>query len=70
MLWTISILVGIVAGLGAVAFRALIGLFHNLLFLGRLSIAYNANAHTPPGPWGALVILVPVAGALGVTFSG
>ena len=30
----LAVLVGIVAGLGAVAFRGLIGLFHNLLFLG------------------------------------
>ena len=68
LLWALSLLVGIVAGLGAVAFRALIGIFHNLFFLGKLSAAYNANIHTPPGPWGRLVILVPVAGAFGVVF--
>jgi len=67
-LWALSILVGIVAGLGAIAFRALIGLLHNLLFLGKLSPAYDANIHTPPSPWGPFVILVPVVGALGVTF--
>lgn len=60
--------VGLVAGLGAVAFRLLIGLFHNLLFLGKFSGDYDANVHTPPSPWGALVILVPVAGAVGVVF--
>jgi len=54
--------------LGAVAFRALIAFFHNLLFLGTLSTAYDANVHTPPSPWGPFVILVPVAGALGVVF--
>jgi CIC family chloride channel protein len=68
LLWALSILVGVVAGLGAVAFRALIGLLHNLLFLGKLSATYDANAHTPPSPWGPFVILVPVAGALGVAF--
>ena len=67
-LWALSILVGVVAGLGAVAFRALIGLVHNLLFLGKLSSAYDANTHTPPSPWGPFVIFVPVAGALGVAF--
>lgn len=67
-LWTLSILVGIVAGLGAVAFRVLIGFFHDLLFLGRLSVAYDANTHTPRSPWGPLVVFVPVAGALGVAF--
>ena len=68
ILWALSILVGIVAGLGAVAFRALIAFFHNVLFLGTLSTAYDANVHTPPSPWGPFVILVPVAGALGVVF--
>jgi CIC family chloride channel protein len=61
-----AVLVGIVAGLGAAVFRGLIALFHNLLFLGQLSAVYDANAHTPPSPWGALVILVPVLGAVGV----
>jgi len=60
--------VGAIAGLGAVAFRALIALFHNLLFLGKLSASYNANVHTAPSPWGALVILVPVVGACVVAF--
>jgi CIC family chloride channel protein len=68
ILWALSLLVGIVAGLGAVAFRALIAIFHNLFFLGRLSAAYDANTHTPAGPWGRLVILVPVVGAFGVVF--
>ena len=68
VIWALSILVGIVAGLGAIAFRALIGLLHNLLFLGKLSASYDANIHTPPSPWGPFVILVPVAGALGVAF--
>ncbi len=68
ILWALSLLVGVVAGLGAVVFRALIAIFHNLFFLGRLSAAYDANTHTPPSPWGPLVILVPVVGAFGVVF--
>lgn len=60
--------VGVVAGLGAVAFRGLIGFFHNLLFLGRLSFEYDANTHTPESPWGLGIVLVPVLGALGVTY--
>lgn len=60
--------IGIVTGLGAVLFRDLIGLIHNAAFLGRLSIAFNANQFTPASPWGPFVILVPVAGAIGVTF--
>jgi len=64
----LAVLVGIVTGFGAVAFRDLIGLLHNLLFLGRFVVRYDANLFTPESPWGALVILVPVVGALGVTF--
>ncbi len=64
----LSVLVGWVAGLGAVLFRGLIGVIHNLLFLGTFSFAYNAATHTPAGPWGPLAILVPVKGAAGVAF--
>jgi CIC family chloride channel protein len=64
----LSVLIGVIAGLGAAVFRGLIALFHNLLFLGKLSLVYDANAHTPPSPWGPFVILVPVVGALGVAF--
>jgi CIC family chloride channel protein len=64
----VAIPVGIGAGLGAVIFRGLIGLFHNFLFFGKLSFFYDANVHTPPSHWGALVILIPVAGAWGVAF--
>ena len=64
----LAILIGLVAGLGAVAFRGLIALFHNLLFLGHFSFIYDATVHTPPSPWGFLVILVPVVGAAGVAF--
>ena len=64
----LAIVVGIVTGLGAVLFRDLIGLIHNLLFLGRFAISYDANTFTPPSPWGIGVILVPVVGAVIVTF--
>jgi chloride channel protein, CIC family len=64
----LAIIVGVVTGFGAVAFRALIGLFHNIAFLGRFSFGYDASVFTPPSPWGACVILVPVIGGLIVTF--
>src|SRR5271165_5858764 len=64
----LSLAVGLVAGFGAVVFRDLIGIFHNLLFLGRFSFYYNANVHTAPSPWGAWVIFVPVLGAVGVAY--
>jgi CIC family chloride channel protein len=60
--------VGLVAGVGAWGFRLLIGLVHNLFFLGSFSAAYDANLHTPEGVWGMGVILVPVVGGLVVVF--
>ena len=60
--------VGVVTGLGAVVFRGLIGLIHNILFLGEFAVEYDANLFTPLSPWGPLVILVPVVGAVVVTF--
>jgi CIC family chloride channel protein len=68
ILFLLSLLVGIVAGLGAYVFRSLIALFHNLMFLGKLSISYDANIHTAPSPWGPWIILAPVLGAVAVAF--
>ncbi len=64
----LGIAVGLIAGGGAVFFRKMIGWFHNLLFLGKLSVDYNANLHTGASPWGPFVIFVPVVGALMVAF--
>jgi len=64
----LSLLIGVIAGLGAVVFRGLIAFFHNLFFLGKISVVYNANIHTPESVWGPFVILVPVVGAVGVAF--
>ena len=68
VLWLAAVVIGIIAGLGAVAFRALIALFHDLLFLSRFSFSYDATIHTPPSPWGAFIIFVPVLGAVCVAF--
>jgi CIC family chloride channel protein len=64
----LALLVGIGTGYGAVAFRALIGAVHNLFFLGRFEFHYNANEFTAPSPWGILIVLVPVVGAVIVTW--
>ncbi len=64
----LAIAVGIVTGFGAIVFRDLIAVVHNLLFYGRLSAVYNANLYNPPSPWGAAIILAPVIGGLGVVF--
>ncbi len=60
----LSFAVGIIAGIGAWGFRMIIGLVHNILFLGKFHFFYDANIHTPGNPWGPGVILVPVIGAL------
>jgi len=64
----LAIAVGIVTGFGSILFRGLIGLVHNVMFLGRFSVIYDANIFTPPSPWGVFVILVPVIGGMGVVF--
>ncbi len=64
----LAVIVGVVTGFGAVVFRDLIGFIHNILFLGQAAVRYDANLFTPPSPWGAFVILVPVLGGLAVTF--
>jgi CIC family chloride channel protein len=64
----LALVVGMITGIGAVAFRALIGFIHNVFFLGSFSISYDANQFTPASPWGAWIILVPVIGGLIVTF--
>ncbi len=64
----VIVFVGIVAGLGAVAFRKLIAFFHNLFFFGQFSFVYDYLEHTSASPWGAWIILAPVIGGLGVAW--
>jgi CIC family chloride channel protein len=64
----LALLVGVVTGLGAVVFRGLIGLVHNLFFLGQFSFIYDSSVFTPFNPWGPAIILVPVIGGIGVTW--
>jgi chloride channel protein, CIC family len=63
----LAVIIGLVTGFGAVFFRALIALVHNIFFLGTFSFAYDANIFTAPGPWGAWIILGPVIGGMVVT---
>jgi CIC family chloride channel protein len=64
----LALALGAVTGLGAVLFRDLIGLIHNLMFAGHAAVHYDANVFTAASPWGPWVILVPVIGGVGVTF--
>ena len=70
LIWmcALALVVGAVGGVGAWVFRRLIGLFHNILFLGEFAFAYDANEHTKEGPFGAGIILAPVIGAVVVAW--
>jgi len=60
----LAFVIGVVAALGAAVFRAMIAFTHNLFFLGKLSLVYDANVYDPPSPWGPFIILAPVIGGL------
>jgi CIC family chloride channel protein len=64
----LALVVGIITGIGAVVFRGLIGLVHNVFFLGQFSFAYDSSVFTPFDPWGPAIILVPVIGGIAVTW--
>lgn len=63
-LLVLALLVGVLAGAGAVAFTYLIALVHNLSFYGRLSWHWSSTRFGPPSPWGWGIVLVPALGAL------
>ncbi|MGH6889201.1 MAG: chloride channel protein [Rhizomicrobium sp.] len=63
-----AVCVGAITGFGAVLFRGLIAIVHNLLFYGHFSAIFDANRYDAISPWGAVVILIPVVGSVGVTF--
>lgn len=69
-LWMVvlALVVGIFGGIGSIIFRSIIGFAHNLAFYGKLSFAYEPLQHIAVSPWGAGIILVPVAGGLLVTW--
>ncbi len=66
--YLLTILVGLIAGAGAIFFRDLIGFFHNLFFYGTFSTSYDVLKHALPSVWGPGVVFVPVAGAILVAF--
>ena len=63
-----AVAIGLIAGFGAVVFRAMIAAIHDLGFHGQLSVSYDANLHSAPSPWGPGIILVPVLGAVVVAY--
>ncbi len=63
-----AFVVGVIAALGAVVFRILISVVHNVFFEGRFGFWYDANQYEPPSPWGPLIVLAPVIGGLVVVW--
>ena len=61
-------IVGVVTGVGALVFRVMISVIHNLFFLQTFSLTYDSSLFTPGNPWGGAVIFVPVVGGIIVTF--
>jgi CIC family chloride channel protein len=68
ILCMLALVIGVMTGIGAVALRSLIGLFHNALYNGTLSIWYDANVSEGPSRFGDFVLLSPIIGGLIVVF--
>jgi len=64
----ISILIGVITSLIAIAFIYSYKFFHNLFFYGELSFSYNPNYYAKKSGLGAGIIFIPVIGAIIVTF--
>ena len=68
VLTCLALIVGVVAGLGAIFFKMLIAIITNFAFYGEISAHYDPNAYGPASPWGPFIIAVPVIGGLIVVF--
>jgi len=64
----LAVVLGIVTGLGAIAFRYLIAFFHNLFFYAEVSFHYESEQLFAPSVWGNWVVLVPIVGGMGVVW--
>ncbi|MCU1311858.1 MAG: Chloride channel protein, partial [Candidatus Angelobacter sp.] len=64
----LALFIGVMTGLGAVAFRALIGFVHNASYNGKLSFVYDANIAEAPSRFGDWVFFSPVIGGLLVVY--
>jgi chloride channel protein, CIC family len=68
VLCALALMIGVMTGFGAVAFRALIALVHNVSFNGTLSLVYDANISEGPSRFGDLVLFSPIIGGLIVVY--
>ena len=60
----LALTIGVMTGFGAVAFRALIALVHNLFYNGKLSFVFDANLSEGPSRFGDFVFFSPIIGGL------
>jgi len=67
-MFVLALTVGVFAGFGSIVFRGAIALFQHLFFYGELGLSLSPDLHLPPSTWGWGVILVPVVGAVIVTW--
>lgn len=67
-LCSLALVIGVMTGIGAVVFRALIAFVHNASYNGTLSFVYDANNMEGPSRFGDFVLLSPVVGGLIVVF--
>ncbi|MHC1605115.1 MAG: chloride channel protein [Candidatus Methanofastidiosia archaeon] len=61
--YVLALIVGGLAGFGAIIFRHLISFMHNLFFEGKLSYIFDGNTYWTSS-WGIFVVLVPICGFL------
>ena len=64
----LALVIGVMTGFGAVGFRALIALVHNLFYNGRLSVVFDANVSEGPSYFGNFVFFSPIIGGLIVVY--
>ena len=64
----LALVIGVMTGFGAVAFRALIALVHNLFYNAKLSFVFDANLSEGPSRFGDLVFFSPIIGGLIVVY--
>jgi CIC family chloride channel protein len=63
-----ALIVGVIGGLGGVAYIMLIGIIFNYVFLGHVGYIFHWSNHTTISQWGLGIILVPILGGLPVVW--
>ena len=64
----LALVIGVMTGIGAVVFRMLIALVHNVSYDGRLSFVYDANIMEGPSRFGDFLFFSPIIGGLIVVY--